>query len=467
MNDLLILESVIAGLLLIYIIRPFVRKFRGVDGLSALPGISFLLSIAVFPSFGFRPELIPLAFFALLAFVGSLPRLVDIARRLRTDDYGERQPILALVFIIFLFGTYAFSVVFSPINQQAPMRVGTAASIEVLDVARKVTMELLIGGMEKEGVAEPYPLVIFGPPLLGSSGMTDTYRAELAGKGFSIVTYSRPGLDFPATGADGRSRFPRMNIAFDSIVSLLWGHDFAFAAEAGARIEKERLDDLRFIVEYIRSKITSGDERFRNIDGSRISIAGYGASGAAALMYAAEADPAFIRSVVAIESPVYSYLSVEMKSSISEESEKKDSTIYGSVVRLIGGIKKTLTVRKVLGPNRGNEIERSVKVPTMILVSDWIRDVSARDTRYATLVRIMHFSKVPCSIISIAGAGPTHYADILSDYPVYAFFAQGRDKFIPRNTPFAPQAAALSASFIHGTLYDTKASSGVLIEKNK
>lgn len=468
MNDLIVLESVIAVLLLVYIARPFVRKFRGVDGLSALPGISLLLLIAVFPAFGFRPELIPLSLFALFAFLGSIPRLVDIARRLRTDDYGEKQAPFALAVFVLLAGSYAFAVVFAPGRLQAPVMAAVGSTISVRDESRGVALELLIGVSVADSSNGPRPLVVFGPPVLGSMGMTDTYRAELTAKGYAVVSFCRPGLDFPAAGEGGRVRYPRLGFAVDAIVSTVWGRDLAFAAEAGARIEHERSADLRFVVDHLLSKIAAGDEPYKNMDGSRVSIVGYGASGAAALMYAADADPSRIRSIVAIEPPVHSYLSVEPKV-VDEPSEHKsakmDSTIYGSVVGLFAWIKKTLTARAVYGPLRGNEAERAVAVPTMILVSDWIRDVAKRDKRYATLVPIKNFSSAPCWIVSAAGAGPAHYSDVLSDYPVYAFFAQGLDRFIPRNTPFAPQAAALSASFIEGTLTD--GGSGILIEKNK
>ena len=465
MKDLLILESIIAVLLLIYLIRPFVRKFRGVDGLNILPALSLLLMIAVYPAFGFRPELLPLLLFSLFAFLSSLPRLVDIARRLRVDDYGERQPILALGCLIVLIGAFVFAVVFAPIVQPQ-VQTALLPRMEVADENRKTSIVMISEGFDSENGAAPKPLVVFGPPVLGSSGLTDTYRAALAAKGVAVLTYYRPGFDFPAIGADGRTLFPQFKNGVDAVVSMLWGRSLAFAAEAGARLERERLEDLKFTIAYIRSRIAAGDERFKNIDGTKISIAGYGASGAAALMYAAEADPSAVRSVIAIEAPVHSYLSVEVKQAESKP-DKRDSTIYGSVVRLVGVIKRTLTVRTVLGPIRGNEAAQAVKVPTMLLVSDWIRDVAQRDVRYATLVSVMRFSKAPCSIVSVSGAGPVHFADVHSDYPVYGFFAQGKDKFIPRNTPFAPLAASLTASFIDGTLTSSKAGAGVLIEKNK
>jgi hypothetical protein len=133
---------------------------------------------------------------------------------------------------------------------------------------------------------------------------------------------------------------------------------------------------------------------------------------------------------------------------------------------MLGKVKDVWHFRTVQGAIRGDESTHALRVPTMLLTSDWVRDVSRRDKRYGTLVRVLRLSSAPCAIVSAAGAGPLDYTDIPVDYPVFSFFARGRDTFIPRGTPFAARAADLTASFAAGALESGKLASGILIEKN-
>lgn len=466
MSDLRILEAVIALLLALYIVRPFVRKFRRVDGLSALPLISFLLIVAVLPSFGFRPELAPLALFSFIAFLTSLPRLADIARRLRTDDYDDRRPATAFSFILILCLSFVFAFAFTPRERDGTQREKTAAVFAADDERRGVELVLTVETGLPGSAEGPRPVLIFGPSVLGSAGIFDDYREALVSRGFTVVTYVRPGIDVPAVDAVGRLRLPGIAALTDSFAALLFGDDYAFAAEAGARLEKARLDDLRFTVDYVRSRMLAGDERFTDIDPTRISVAGYGAGGAAAAMYAAEADPETIRSVVAVESPVHAYLSAESEAAAQSSAEGGlDDGLYPRMRRWFGKAKTALSVRKVRGGIRGDEASMRPRVPVLFLTADWIRQIPLRDERYGTQVRLFRLSGKDCAIVSAAGAGPLDYTDIPLDYPVYSFFARGKDRFIPHGTSFASQAAELTARFAEDFFSSGTGLPGVRIEK--
>jgi hypothetical protein len=65
----------------------------------------------------------------------------------------------------------------------------------------------------------------------------------------------------------------------------------------------------------------------------------------------------------------------------------------------------------------------------------------------------------------VAGAGPLDYTDIPFDYPVYAFFARGADRFIPFGTSFSSHAADLAAAFSASFADGLKPAPGVRIEK--
>ena len=456
MSDLRIFESVISALLAIYILRPFVRNFRGVDGLSALPMVSFLLIAAAIPAFGFRPELVPLSLFAFFALLSSLPRMVDIARRLRTDDYGESKPLAAVLGMVFLCFSFAFAFLFPPSERGDLRPLPAGSSFAAEDGRRGVRLVLTVEGARPGAFAEPAPALIFGPAVLGSAGIFDDFRAGLVSRGFTVVTYVRPGFDVPAVDETGRLVFPGMSSLADSLAALLFGDELAFAAEAGARLEKERLDDLRFAVAYVRSRSLAGDVHFGNIDMARISVVGYGAGGAAAAMYAAEADPAEVRSVTVIEAPIHSYFTIR-----TDTEELSPS----GITRYLGLAKRALRFRTVRSSIQGDSAAVIPRVPALFLTSDWISEVPLRDNRYGTLVRLFRLSGETSAMAFVAGAGPLDYTDIPIDYPVYAFFSRGKDRFIPFGTPFSSRAAELVSSFAEDFSAGLKPAPGVHIEK--
>jgi len=457
-DDLRILESVIAVLLLIYIVRPFVRKFRGVDGLSVLPGISLLLSIAAFPSFGFRPELLPLVLFSFAVFVAGLPRLADMARGLRTDDYGDGKPAFAVAGALVLAGVFAFAFVFSPVDAERKPLPGQLR-FSAVDPARGLEVSFILEGAESSESSGPLPLVVFGSPTFGSTGITDSLRAELASRGYAVLSYYRVGFDFPAETGAG-FRLPFRGHGFDAVLSLLAGGKLAVGAEAGARLERERLADLRFAVGYARALMGSGDERFAAVDSRRLIVAGYGSGGAAALLYGTEVQAGEIEAVAAIESPVRFYLEVEPELPAAEAPEGAVEPLDRARL-LWSAARGSLRVRKTLGPARAVP---AASVPTLMLVSDWVRDLRERDGRYASLIRVLRAAESRSALASIAGAGPVHFSDAPIDYPAYVFFVRGKDRFIPRTAAFAGRAAAVVDAFLRGTLESGGDVPGVVVE---
>jgi hypothetical protein len=456
LSDLRILETVIAGLLAIYIVRPFVRKFRDVDGLFAMPAISFLLAVAAVPAFGFRPELLPLSLFAFFAFLSSLPRLADVARRLRTDDYGESSPAAATALLLTLCVFFAFAFVFTPREGRETRPDAEGASFAVVDEGRGVRLVLTVEGVRSGAFPEPGPAVVFSPPVLGSAGIFGGFREALVSRGFTVVTCVRPGLDAPALDEEGRLRLPTRAFLFDALAALAFGDELAFAAEAGSRLEQERLEDLRFAVAYVRSRALDGDARFGAVDAARLSVAGYGAGGAAAALFAAEADPAEVRSVAAMEAPIHSYFTF---------GTAEDEIPRTGLARYFRGVERAFRIRTAQGSVRGERPAAAPRVPVLVLAADWIGDARLRERRYGTLIGLFGSSPGPSAIASAAGAGPLDYSDIPLDYPVYAFFARGADRFIPFGTSFSSQAADLVAGFAESFSDGLKPAPGVRIEK--
>ncbi len=459
MSDLRILEGIISVLLFLYIVRPFVRRFRGIDGLSVLPAVSLALAAGLFAAYGFRPEALPLAFFALVVFFGSVPRMFDIARKLRTDDYGERNPAVAVIGATALFLCAAFAVAFAPVGLDLPSP-GSVSRFTARDSSRGVEVSFIL---ESPAGAEPRPLVVYVPPVLGSAGMTVGLRSELVARGFVVLSCYRVGLDLPAEDERGKVRLPSAEHARDVLSAVLWGRSFAFAAEAGVRIELEREADLEFALGFIRGAASSGDPRFASVDVGNATIVGYGAGGAAALLYAAARPDEAVRAVVAIESPVFSALAFEPErprpSAASAESSFADRAIA-----FASSAAASLKIRRVLGPAR--EVPSIAGVPSVLVVSDSIRSMKARDSRYATEVRIFRNARAGSRLVSYIGAGPFHFSDVPWAYPAYAFFARGRGRPAAGAAYYVERAADLCRSLSVDGIENLAAGPDALIEKN-
>lgn len=460
MSDLIILEAVIAALLAVGLSRPFVRRFRGVDGLSALPALAFGLSAALVLAFGFRPEALPLTLFAFFSFVSSLPRLADIARRLRTDDYGERLPAVSAIGGTLLVACFAFAAVFAPASE-AGSGSARALRFTVADPERGAELSFTLEGAD--GPA-PRPSILFVPSSVGSAGATRRLRSSLVERGFAVLSFSRVGADLPAEDERGRVRFPGRAALADVLFSGLWGRRFAFAAEAGARLERGRLEDLRFALDLLRERAASGDPAFASVDAGKVLVVGCGAGASAALLYAADAPAAEVRAVVAVEPPLYSLLALEAPRA-PVPAPAADASLGEKAARFMKELASRARVRRVLGPGRETPVAEAL--PVALLLSDRIGSLEERDGRYAGAVRLFRAARSAAYLVSFPGAGPLHYYDVPADYPVYAFFAPGLERAASDPGAYASRAADVCAAFAGGGIEGADLGPFARVEKNR
>ncbi len=442
MQDLIILELIIAAVLFLAIIRPFVKRFQGIEGIAALPTIALVAAIAVFPAYGFRPEFMPLLAFSLILFLGSIPRLLDVLRRLRTDDYGERS-FIRLAFGLLALGTVSvFAVMYAPKSERIEESGYRVALIH--DEARDVDLSLRYFAPATDGTgASRRPFILIAPPLSGSVSVMTRLCAALTERGFSAATFSHVGADIPAYLPDGARAYPSGRTFLAGAGAFVWGRRYAVANRAGSAIERERAADIAFIVKHVRDAAVREDPPYGAIDIDRIVVAGFGSGGAAATIYAASSEAASIAAAVAVEGPILSALRSEGNGSATPHAEAA-----GSIPPAIAELFARFKVERIVGTGS----VPAPTVPTLFLVSDRVAEPADRDGRYVTVLRALRTAKVPCALASVDGAGPLDYSDIGQEYPLYAAMMPGLKRQPRAPGFFVMKAADLIANFVAVTV---------------
>jgi hypothetical protein len=436
-QDLLVLELIIATLLFLAIVRPFIKSFQGIDGIAALPTIALAASIAVFPAYGYRPEFLPLAGLAFAMFLGSIPRLVDIFRRLRTDDYGERGFVRLAIGLLFLTTVTAFAITYAP-RGNAKETMGYREAL-VHDEIRDVTLSLRYYPKTPNAIGERRPIILLAPPITGSVSVTDFLCESLAERGFFVESFSRVGMDFPAYLPDGKRTYPKIETLAAAVSASIWGGLFADAARAGAKLERERAADIAFLVNYSRIAAGQGVEPYGGADPYCIIVAGFDFGGAGATIYAASAEASSIAAVIAVEGPLLSALKGE-GAGVTSTSQEGTSAFSN----WLAGIYTRLKIERIIGTG----VVPAPIVPTLFLVSDQVREPKARDGRYATILRSLRSAKVPCALASMDGAGPFDYSAVSEEYPVYSAIMPGLNKQLGTRDVYLEGTAALIANFV-------------------
>ena len=107
MSEICVPEAVVVIFLALPILRPFFKALMPLDGLAWLPPIALIITVGIFPAYGFRPECLPMLAFALFVNIANAAKGIAQAR------YG--QTFLAAVFsLVFLTAVAVPMFAFSP-----------------------------------------------------------------------------------------------------------------------------------------------------------------------------------------------------------------------------------------------------------------------------------------------------------------------------------------------------------------
>jgi hypothetical protein len=427
-------QSIIAVFLILYIIQPFVKRLRALEGLVWLPPLGLGITIGLFPAYGFRLECIPLLLFEIVLTMVNFPALRSSAVSRRNDGLYERKPVLTLLSLAALAAALPVMFVFSPKIPTGLLTAGVESRAirnadrdYVLRIYRPVSPagDVSVGGEsagadgQNSGIR---PIVFLTPPEAGSIAAADRVCANLRDRGFTVISYSRRGFDFPATGETGRS-LPVSPAA----IRAMWrafrlGTVLQKANEQGKALEAERLKDIEFLL----PRIPALAERAAGPGSGKapLILAGYGAGGSALVLLSASAGFTGrfgnVRGIVAIESRLWSaYRSDPPLVPQAPEGAPWHLRFRTAISGRLSGLK----ARRVSGfgplPRPG--------VPLLCLVSGRALR-SAGENPYRALWETARNAPRPAAVAAIAGAGPLDFTGYPLSHPLYSFLFPGRQK---------------------------------------
>lgn len=392
MSDLLLLEWLIIGLVGLELVRPFFKSIRDVSGFVLFPILAFLIVILIFKVHGFRPELIPLGLVSFLFSLARIPQIFALFQRLRFENEGPPS-IIALVLGILIVGVSGgIALMFIPKNDSF-LTLNSIPIFETEIIQNTDGASELIVRKYRASSTDSKATIVLVPPISGSVEVVDSICSALYEKNYSVITFSKPGLDIPAYDVSGKPVYPSIKTIAKYGLSITAGLFLKTPNEFGRSVEDERLRDL---VRVLNSLGNSGP----------IFIVGYGAGGAAAVRFVAENPDFPIAGLVNIEGPLYSVLEFN---EVSEAASGITAVLQRMKPRTVNSIGPVPVLNK----------------PLLLLVSDTISKIESRDGRYATLVRLIHQDKAPALLLAVSGAGPFDYSNVGLQYPLYSALMPG------------------------------------------
>jgi pimeloyl-ACP methyl ester carboxylesterase len=412
-SDLVLLLWLLIGLVGLELVRPFFKSIRDVTGIILFPLLVFVLLLVGQYVYGFRPELVPFEVFVFFLALFRIPKLVSLLQRLRIDEDKQPSIIACIIGIVLLAVTGYIGIRFSPTQDYFASRNNGDYETSVVKNAG-ADEEYFIRTYRKSS-ENTRGTILMIPPVSGSVEVVDSICSLLYSKGFSVITFSQPGLDVPAYDLRNKPIVPSISNITSYVVSFIAGLQYKTPNQYARALEAKRMQAIEYLVthlEYVRP----------------LYLVAYGAGGAAAITYAAQHDANAVAGVINIEGPLYSALDFE--------AGDTGTGLQGFIHSIIPQSKKYIRAIP--------ELTR----PLLVLVSDSVKDPEQRDNRYASLVRVIHQAKAPALLVALTGAGPFDYSDVTMQYPIYSAMLAGKGNRVRSVGYYVESTAALIYNFI-------------------
>jgi len=428
--ELRTLEYLAAFLLFLSIIRPFVRGLWKLPGLTVFPLLALGIIIGIFPSYGFRPECIPLLLFAVFLVYANLLDMAALFSGLQGNFYRERG-------LLFTFGSvalFAFTLWFT-VHYGPPLDAEFSAEGVTAVFLQEETLHVRIYGPVKPGMPEDQPaetmpdaaragqgrpLLILLPPVSGSFTVTDEVCTALRDRGFTVISFSRLHFDSPFLDQNGMPVRLFISDLYRLIDARLHGLSNTTANERGRKLEEVRKQDTLFILQEL-SRNGALKKLLDGADSGTVFLAGYGVGGSALTVLAGQDNVITrfpqIRGVIAIEAPLLSSLEGDEPPSPPPMPLDPISAFYQRTGELVDGLfpKKITHIGKIPKP----------VLPIMFILSD--RVIRERTGRYATILRALDASQNMALLAAVPGAGPFDYSGSPTYYPAISFLFRGAE----------------------------------------
>ncbi|MDR2471152.1 MAG: hypothetical protein LBD09_03465 [Treponema sp.] len=452
--ELRILEFLAALLLCLSIIRPLVRNLWKLEGLAASPILALGILAGIFPAYGFRPECIPLLGFALFLVFANASDLGALFFGLQSDAYRDRGLAFTLASAAVFAFTLWITLSYAPPLDTDLSRVQTLF-IRDWEDGGELCLRIYLPETENAGevetepktesetdseVSPDRPLLILIPPVAGSFTVTDALCLALRDRGFSVLSYSRPGFDSPSLDRQGmpaRLFIPGLYRLGNALGRGLRDE----AANAGGReLEAVRLRDVELILRELAQNKTLRD-LLEGADRNTLFLAGYGAGGAALTVLAGDDGFAArypqVRGIAAVEAPLLSSLEGEARPPAPAPPDNPPGAFFFRAGEFLGN----LAPRKI---TRIGTVPRPV-LPSLFILSG--RVIRERTGRYETILRTLGAARGPALLAAVPGAGPLDYSDSPRQYPLLSALFRGAREAPPGSAAGPELTASLMANF--------------------
>jgi hypothetical protein len=445
MQEIKILEVLIAFLSFLPVIRPLIKDLRPLDGLVWFPPLSLASMICLFPAYGFRPEGIPLLIVVFILNIRNFPALVSLLKRDRQDNFRYLAIGNMGLTSFLLILTLAIALYFAPEGDTALNHAGVN-TITVRDEVRNADFFLRIYGPEDSVSLSDLgtrPLLILLPPVIGSIAAVDQVCATLRSQGFTVLTYARWKADSAALAEAEEKYGSPLGEKFQFLQALLWGTSFEAANNRGRALEAEREQDILFLLTYIKQDRDLGPLSW-TIDRDTLFLAGYGPGGSALALKGESTEfldrHPEVKGLIAVESPLWSAYQVEVRYPLEppEESVQWFKSVWTSITNGFINLfpKKIIGIKEVPHP----------AIPMLFITTDRIADPRHRDRVYKPIVRVLQTSPV-AALATIEGAGFLDYSDYPAKYPLYSAFFSGSKGELWEDGDFIEGTASLMTAF--------------------
>jgi hypothetical protein len=436
MREIRIPELIILLFLLLSLLRPLFKALWSLEGLIWLPLISVGITLGLYPAYGFRSECVPLLIFAILLTILHIPAMISSAGSRFNDDFRDWGIILTFSGLAALAAVGAVVFIFSPKIDPGLTDAGVNIT-EIRDKGRDRVYFLRT--YRPSGGPGSGPLLFLVPPEGGSVFAVDRICAGLRDRGFTVISYSRRGFDFPAAGAGGQSYFVSPSRLWNLWSVFRGGFKSKRANDRGRALEAARQEDIEFLLPHVTRSREAG-ELPREVP---LVLIGYGAGGAA-LVYLA-GSPVFtpwaasVKGIIAVEPGLWGVYRAE------ERNFRAAPEGAGPLVQAWTGVQNRFINLKPLKISGFDPPPRPA-VPVLYLVSDRVWEGPGKN-RYGAVRETLRNSPRPAALVSLDGAGPLDYTAYPLSHPIYSALFPGLEKTAWAGTDLTEAVITVMANF--------------------
>ncbi|MCL2191875.1 MAG: hypothetical protein FWB78_00585 [Treponema sp.] len=414
-REIWVLGTLAALFLAIPLLKPFINRLRGQDGLVWLPLIALGILVGIFPAFGFRPEVIPMLVFALFFNLGTLISFVASSLGRPGDTFRERGPFRTIAAMVLLVVATVPMFAFAPqVYARHERDVALARDLAVSMPGEFLGHDYVLRIYGP--VQTNRPLIFLVPPEIGSAASIELICESLYEKGFTVITFFRKDYDTLFIDENGRRHLsPGRLLRYWRIFRR--GTDLASVNERGRALEAERRIDIEFLLPRLPALLGLAG---RN-ELPPVLFVGYGAGGSALAYMAGEGG--FLErhsdalGVIAIGSHLWSSYLSEPRFVEPLTDTGMFSRLRTNIANWFRGMRRERVGRTGPLPETG--------LPVLYLVSGRALETGGRQNAYRAVFDALHSGSGPVALVAVESAGPLDFQDFPLTQPMLSFFFSG------------------------------------------